>query len=299
LFILNSVIIIIYLIISAAALDTLYTALLYLFVHSNNNKTYLNQHIAVYDEELILSKLQTSKGNYKQILESLKALKTLYDELAINFFKTDKQLWGEFMYSSKFYSSIIEREKFDFINIFPNKLNHLINGYGRRWFRALWWIIFVVFLFGLIFTYFVKPNIDYVSTKNTPYFLLQDVELKKGIIYYDEKSFTPFLQINGEWNKNITNINKMLKESNLYGYDNRFNFNNLNAQYILELKNDYIYIIGLCKSLSNLLYPFSFENKKWFENVTPKAFVLSIIESMILWLLILSLIRALWNVVLY
>jgi len=244
----------------------------------------------VYDEKLILQELKKTKHNYKHILESFKALKTLYDELAINFLKTNKQLWGEFMYSSKFYDSIIEREKLDFMNIFPNKFHHLVNGYGRRWFRALWWIVVIIFSFGYLFTFVVKPNIDYISTRNSPYFLVDNAKfsLKTGKINYNSNSFNPSLHINGDWNKN---------NNNLYGYDNRFNFNNLNTQYILKLKEGYI--TGLCKSFSNILYPLSFENKKWFDNVTSKAFILSILESIILWILILALFRALWNVVLY
>ncbi len=256
------------------------------------NNSYLNKHISIYDEEFILNELRNRKSSYNDIIESLRALKELYDQFAINFLKTDKQLWGEFMYSSKFYKNIIEKE--NFIDVFPNRFNHLINGYGRRWFRALWWIFFVIFYFGYVFTDFVKPNVDYISTKNTPYFLINNVKFdnKKGVVHYNNKSFIPSLQIDNEFNKDNFN-----KSNNLYGYDNRFNFNNLDVQYILNLKDNYL--VGLCKSLSNLLYPFNFENKKWFENVTPKAFILSIIESMILWLLILALMRALWNVIVY
>ncbi len=278
--------------------DSCYTKFLSLLERKldKENNSYLNKHISTYDEEFILTELWNRRDSYNDIIESFKALKELYEQFAINFLKTDKQLWGEFMYSSKFYKNIIEKE--NFIDVFPNRFNHLINGYGRRWFRALWWIFFVIFYFGYLFTDFVKPNIDYVSTKNTPYFLLKNVKFdnKKGIIYYSSKSFTPSLKINYEFNKNI-NINKNIFGDNLYGYDNRFNFNDLKVQYILNLKVNYW--TGLCKSLSNLLYPFSFENKKWFENVTPKAFILSIIESVILWLLILALIRALWNVIVY
>ena len=279
-----------------APLDTIYTFFLSKinnFLDKNNN-TYLNKHIATYDEVLILNELNSTKSkDYQAIVESLKSLKNLYDQLAINFLKTDKQLWGEFMYSSKYYDAIVRHNKWDFINVFPNRLNHLINGYGRRWFRTLWWIFITIFFFGYLFTYFAKPNIDYISTKDTPYFLVSKVRFdsKKGIIYYNESSFVSSLNINGEWNKKNSFF------YNFYGYDNRFNFNNLDTQYILKLNNDPL--IGLCKSLSNLLYPFNFENKKWFENVTPKAFILSIIESLVLWLLILALIRALWNVVVY
>jgi uncharacterized protein YjbI with pentapeptide repeats len=288
------IVFIFFFIFSTVIFDTLYTGILYVIFHkflkSKNNRTYLNQHIATYDEELILKKLDNSKPNYKQILESLKSLKHLYDELAINFLKTDKQLWGEFMYSSKFYDSIIERESIDFINTFPNRFNHLVNGYGRRWFRALWWIFIIIFCFGVIFTFFAKPNIDYVSTRNTPYFLLKNVKFneKKGIVFYDKESFIKSVYIKNKLN--TENID-------LYGYDNRFNFNNLNSQYILRLKNNYL--TGLYKSLSNLLYPLSFENKKWFENVTAKAFILSVLESIILWILILAFFRALWNVIIY
>jgi len=280
------------------SIDTCYTKFLSgisIFLDPNNN-SYLNKHISTYDEKSILKKFsklrENKKNNYTSIVESLRALKELYDQLAINFLKTDKQLWGEFMYSSKFYRNIIEKE--NFIDVFPNRFNHLINCYGRRWFRTLWWIIVIIFYFGFLFTAILKPNIDYISTTNTPYFLIENatVNLKTGRIDYNKSSsFISSLHINGDWNQNKNNNN------NLYGYDNRFNFNNLNTQYILKLKEGYI--TGLCKSFSNILYPLSFENKKWFDNVTPKAFILSIIESIILWILILALFRALWNVVLY
>jgi len=284
-------------IIMSLSIDTCYTKFLSkisIFFDPYNN-SYLNKHISTDDEKLILKefkKLRENKNNnYVSIVESLRVLKELYDQLAINFLKTDKQLWGEFMYSSKFYKNIIEKE--NFIDVFPNRFNHLVNGYGRRWFRALWWIAVMIFYFGFLFTFVAKPNIDYISTRNTPYFLIENAKfsLKNGKINYNSNSFIPSLYINGSWNK------KFINDNNLYGYDNRFNFNNLNTQYILKLKEGYI--TGLCKSFSNILYPLSFENKKWFDNVTSKAFILSIVESIILWILILALFRALWNVVLY
>jgi len=281
--------------IGLSVLDVIYTFLLKILVQIIDKKsnTFLNRHISTKDEELILNELKLRKNkNYSDVLTSLNSLKHLYDELALNFSKTDKQLWGEFMYSSKYWNMIINKSLFDFFNVFPNRINHLVNGFGRRWFRSLFFLLLVSFLiFPLLFLYYIKPNEDYISTSYTPYFLLVDVTKDNNtstplLIYNYDSSFFKYQVINNFRENNDT----------LYGYDNRYNFNSKN-QYILKLKNSFS--VGLCKSLSNLLYPFNYENKKWFQNITPKAYIFSVIESIILWLLIIAFLKALWNIVKY
>jgi len=152
--------------------DIVYTSCLSIFKWAidNKNTTTLNTHISTKDEESIVQ--QIINTNSQKNIDNIKALINLYEQLAINFLNTDKQLAGEFIYSKKYYKFLIDfswRNPFD---IFPLRINHFINGFGQRWFRALFHIIVTIFIFTYIFSNILIPNIDYVSTHNTPSFLL-------------------------------------------------------------------------------------------------------------------------------
>ncbi|AZV46611.1 hypothetical protein C3L23_04775 [Nautilia sp. PV-1] len=265
------------------------------FTFFNSKRTikelYLNTHLGTKDEEKIIKILK--KQNGKQNVINLRSLKTLYENLAINFMKTDKQIAGEFVYSSKFYKSLVDYGLWDFLEVFPNKYHHFINGFGQRWFRAFFHILFIIFLFSFIFVYCVKPNIDYISTKNTPSFLLEGVQTTENnanIIF----NFDSFKIIT--WKNNMTKNIKASSFNNsniLYGYDGINNFNALKEQKVFALKENFL--VGFYKSLSNLFYPFNSFSKNWFQNLSEKAYILSFFETILLWIFMIGFLKALWN----
>ncbi len=277
-----SFIFVIFFVVLLSPLDWLYTEILkYWKKIIGHNTTFLNEHLATADEEGIIKKLL--KENSQQNVENIKALKALYEQLALNFLKSDKQVGGEFIYSTKFFQSLVDFRLFDFINIFPVKAHHLINGYGYRWFRALWWFLLTVFSFGIIFSISIKPNEDYIATNTTPYFLLRGtLENNKALPFvYTEDNFIVL-------KKNNSN------EANQTFYATEYSKNLLaiKEHKIFALKNNYI--VGFAKSISNL-YPFVFEGKKWFQNVSPRVVVASFIETLMLWILFVFMVKAVWN----
>ena len=79
-----------------------------------------------------------------------------------------------------------------------------------------------------------------------------------------------------------------------YGYDGRYNFNDYNKTKVLALKEK-DFKVGFYKSISNIFYPFSVESKKWFQNVSELAVQWSFIETLLLWLTLIAMFKALWN----
>jgi len=264
-------------------LDYFYTSFLLIFTTKNkNNNTFLNSKIGTIDEYKIIENIKNKPD--EQNKENIKSLKDLYEQLAINFSKTDKQLSGEFTYGSKFYKSMNFFGRADIFEVSINKAHHLINGYGQRWFRAFWWFLCILFIFSWIFTDVIKPNEDYISTPNTPSFLLQ-VKNEKNLPTINIKK-TDFKIVT--WEKR-NDFNKSV----FYGYDSRYNFNDYNKTKILALKDNIK--VGFYKSISNIFYPFSLESKKWFQNVTEPAVTWSFIETLLLWLTLIAMFKALWN----
>ena len=269
-------------------MDVSYTKILSLgkkFLDRKND-TFLNAHLGTKDEEKIIEKVKNT--NSKENIENIRVLKVLYENLAINFLNTDKQIAGEFIYSSKFYKSLVFFGLWDFMETFPNKAHHFINGFGQRWFRAMCHFVFTLIIFAFVFTYLIKPNKDYIATKDTPSFLLKYVDSNDShapTTIYNQKSFSVSL-----WENNSSLKDK---EGILYGFDNRYNFNGLKDQKIFALKEDLK--TGFYKSFSNLLYPFNSFSKNWFENISEKAYFLSFFETILLWVFLIAFVKALWN----
>lgn len=116
-----------------------------------------NRHIGIADEESVIKELK-EKG-FRKAQENLTSLKYMYDQLVINFEKQDKQLSGSFIYSAKFYQSLVFIRFKDIFNAIISKGHYFINGYGQRWFRALWHMVFIFVVFSLIFAYLYKHQI--------------------------------------------------------------------------------------------------------------------------------------------
>lgn len=256
-------------------------------------------HYAVADELEIykkLVKLSNQEVNFKiqqNILqETLDSLSSTYAQLKDNFQDKDFQSSGNFFYSQR-YTEILASHKKGFIELQMLHIHHLTNGFGEIYMKSLFWFLITLVLFAIP----LKPNIDYISTYATPLFFIQDANTS------DEKTtriFLHFLDNNTTKNSFYKSFVLDRNDTNssgevLYGYDGRYNYNNnLKEQYILKLDENSVNV-SLSKSLSNLLYPFTPEQKKWFQNISPKAVVLSFVESVLLWYFALAFGLALWH----
>jgi len=74
----------------------------------------------------------------------------------------------------------------------------------------------------------------------------------------------------------------------------RYYFNNKTYQKILPLKNNVR--TAFYKSLSNIFYPFGFvDSKKWFQNVSQSAYIVSFFETILIWIFMIGFLKAIWN----
>ncbi len=104
-------------------------------------------------------------------------------------------------------------------------------------------------------------------------------------------SFSFFLEMEEDYASTCSTPSFLINDINkTYAYDNR-----LNCQYILKLDTNQTAKINLIKSVSNMIYPFAPESKKWFKNVSKNAVLLSFIETILLWFFAISFILALWH----
>jgi hypothetical protein len=70
----------------------------------------------------------------------------------------------------------------------------------------------------------------------------------------------------------------------------------LKKQYILSFNNKQnSFKIKLIHSFSNMIYPFTPEQKRWFQNISERAIFLSLLESILLWYFVIAFILALWH----
>ena len=241
----------------------------------------LGMHICSHDENLLFKELKNKNSENIKIYESYKNLQNLYEEFTINLKKTDSNLYKEFIYSVRHTKTLLPYNYFfDIFNFFIEHLHNIINGFGQRWFRALVWFFTTLFIFSYIFTCTIKPNKDYISTHNTPSFLIgENCDFNK--ITYTNKNFFEYI-----------NTKNLSTNGTVYNYDNRYDFH-FKKQYILCLNTNFE--TGFYKSLSNLFYPFTFESKKWFQNISRLAISWSFVETLLLWIFLLAFFRAIWN----
>lgn len=257
-------------------------------------------HFAIADEKDIykniqnLSMKQSDLEQQQKILkETLDSLSSSYAQLKENFKDKDFQASGNFFYSQR-YTEILSSNKKTLFELFMLHIHHFTNGFGEIFMKPFFFFILTIAFFSIPF---LKPNIDYTSTYATPLFLIQDANTS------DERTtriFLNFLENNVTKNSFYNSLELDRNDINsssevLYGYDGRYNYNgNLKKQYILKLKENSMNVF-FSKSLSNLLYPFTPEQKKWFQNISPKAVVLSFVESVLLWYFALAFGLALWH----
>lgn len=248
----------------------------------------LNMHYSIADEKLIYDKLENflkikNKNEikiYREKLQvSLDSLASSYSQLKDNFKDKDFQISGDFFYSQR-YTELLSQHKKNIWDYFILNIHHFTNGFGESYIKPLVWFVLIIIFFSLP----LCSNKDFISTSSTPLFLVKDFNEKDNSLNI-HSSFKSILKIN-EYEK------ELLKEDTLYGYDERFNYH-IKEQKVLELKeNKKIYLIH---SFSNIIYPFTPEQKRWFQNISEKAVFLSLLESILLWYFAVAFILALWH----
>jgi hypothetical protein len=266
--------------------------------HLLNPIKQLHTHYCIADEKLIyeqMGKLPIYRGEtfYHQrtvLQKSLDSLSSSYSQLKDNFKEKDFQVSGDFFYSQR-YTEVLSSYKRGFLDLLIYEIHHVTNGFGESYLKPFFW--FMAILVGFASLNLIQPNIDYISTSSTPYFLV-----KKTTKSDDNK--TTILQFNqtNELNSSFFkafDVNKTQQETNetLLGYDGRYNFEKP-EQYILALDENKIGL-GLIKSFSNMIYPFTPEQKRWFQNISEHAVFLSLLESIFLWYFAIAFILALWH----
>jgi len=262
----------------------------------NHNKSF-NVHFCIADEKDIYTHLEAhSKIKNKNSLEhnketlqkTLDSLSSSYSQLKDNFKDRDFQVSGDFFYAQR-YTEILANSKRSFNDLMMYNIHQFTNGFGESYMKPLIWFVLtiVVFSFPFLFT----PNKDYISTYSTPLFLIKDANTSNlnSILYIKDKNNTK----NSFFN-NLTIVNYEQNNSILYGYDNRYNYH-IQEQYVLELDENQSTKIRLIHSFSNMIYPFTPEQKKWFQNISYHAVFYSLIESILLWYFAIAFILALWH----
>lgn len=257
----------------------------------DNHLNSFNVHFCIADEKIIYKefdnflKIKDKKkfeSNKKKLEISLDSLSSSYSQLKDNFKDKDFQISGDFFYSQRYTELLSQHRKLP-IDLLIFNIHHFINGFGERYLKPLIWFVLTI----ILFTFPLNPNKDFISTSATPLFLIKDFDQNNNTLNI-QSSFLNVLNI-PEYKK------EMLKDGDkLFGYDNRFNYH-INEQKVLRLEESKFLKINFIHSFSNMLYPFTPEQKKWFQNISQKAVLLSLLESILLWYFAIAFILALWH----
>ena len=228
------------------------------------------------------------KNKNQEIKATLESLSSIYLQLKNNFKEKDYQLSGDFFYAQRYTELLLgyENTKKNIPDLYLYHIHHFTNGFGEKFLRPIITFVTIVILYIFVFDSILKPNRDYISTSSTPFYLVENIKKENGsnnlfVINDANSSFMKTIELeNVEYTKQM------------YGYNMRGNYA-MKSQYIFRLKESID--TALMKSLSNILYPFSFGNKKWFQDVSREAFFASILETILLWYFAGAALLALWH----
>jgi|GEM_PF-1220612 len=244
-------------------------------------------HISILDEKKFFEYKDQIKNENKQYA-ILQNIREVYKELKINFEKNaDYQLGGEFFYSQRLLELSTNFKMLDGFHQVIMYIHHFVNGFGERPMRAL--VSFLICSF-FIFPFLTKPNIDYISTHNTPEFLLKVYNSKTPILSFDLNSTISEYNSSTEFDKDFLCIAKTTykynelksgNDKNVNAFDNRFDYH-FTRQYIPILSDNYT--TEIIFSLSHIITPFASEEKKWFLEKTNHASFFGFIETFFLWI---------------
>lgn len=241
-------------------------------------------HHCTYDEILIFEKIDKKTYNisYELVPKSLKSLSDLYNTLQKNFEeKGEIQKAGDFFYSKR-YLEILSFQR-NTIDKFILMFHFAVNGFGERFIRPLIWLIIIIAIGVLTLT----PNTDFIATKSTPLYLLQDYNMTNNSMDIKKINITTLYTV--ELNKMQRLFAQVQKNNNSYSIvipllkdSSSIKNNNLFENRILFVSSRFISIVTPA-------------NKSWY---TPKGrwgYTMSSFLSIISWFFIGAFILALRN----
>lgn len=208
----------------------------------------------------------------------------IFRQLSLAFSSSDNEKkFQDCKYAAKVCHLRIEKSKKK--KIFDS-IHYLLNGFGFHWFRAFIWYIFFILYFA--FAPFNNPNLDYVATHSTPSsFLIGENKLDISLKVDDYKDINDkahFLLDKQVLNYNSSDTKEkdnLYSQREFYGDDQKDNYL-FGKKYIATIKDNMTTRIAY--SISQMISPFTPEQKKWFKQKTDKAYVFSFIETFILWI---------------
>lgn len=262
-------------------------------VIKGNKKISLNKienfhhHFGVKDEEIINNTLKNFKDSKnlaarEQLQQSYFNLIELYRQLKENFDKSDFQTAGNFFYAQRYIEMISTTYKKSWTESWVLNIHYMVNGFGERFIRPLVLLILTIVVFSMMP---FKANLDYISTQNTPKFLL--IEHSNNGEYAilpspseGNQTYYPVVTFTQEDNSTqyILNGEKIDKEINVY---------------ISTLKNDWH--TQFYYSVSHIILPFMSENRQWFKEVSQWAIFFGYLEGALLWLFSGAFVLALYH----
>jgi len=257
------------------------------------NTTLIGKHYGILDEKKgrkeIVHKykgIKSLKEKEKYYNKTMSNIENIYLDLKINFKNNgDEQKSGDFYYSANLIRITIAKRFSDLVVLTGS---YIINGFGERPLKSFYSIIFLL----IFISFFSIPNKDYISTLATPPFLLS-IKTEKENSSIEEHISYKIDDLNSSFQKYIF----MTYEDNnnsVYSFDTRFRtISEGKEYYIPKLKEDII--TKVYYATSHIIMPFIQENKKWFQNIGDKAYEKSIIISLIIWLFIIGLMKAIFN----
>ena len=248
--------------------------------------TLIGRHYGIYDEVDLkknIKKTVLRKEFNDSYYETLSNIGSIYKDLKINFSNQgDMQKSGNFYYAANLCKIILSKNTIDTLIL---QGSYIINGFGERSLRSFFSIITILLLIVL----FNTPNIGYIATPSTPSFLLQT----------NEKNVTceePYVEYNlSNFQKNIVTIN--YEDKKTYGFDNRFTYSK-NPIFIPKLYDENGTkgaVVKIIYATSHIAMPFIKENRKWFQDTTRNSYLLSIVLSIILWIYLIGMFKAIFN----
>ncbi|MDD2698972.1 MAG: pentapeptide repeat-containing protein [Arcobacteraceae bacterium] len=265
-----------------------------------NHKKSFNVHYCIADEKDIYKTLEAyatakdkTNSTQKTLQQSLDSLSSSYSQLKDNFKDTDFQVSGDFFYAQR-YTEILAHSKRSSNDLMMYNIHHFTNAFGESYMKPLVWLVLTLIFFAFPFT----PNKDYISTSATPLFLIKNAysieNNQESLSILHKKDYANSTDNSSSFYKSmIIEDNNSTDSKILYGYDNRYDYNP-QEQYILRLDTEYPRI-NLIHSFSNMIYPFTPEQKRWFQNISKEAVYYSLLESILLWYFTIAFVLALWH----
>lgn len=259
--------------------------MLYIIHSLNKIFSLYYDHICTYDEIDIYNKMDELKINKndekrEQIKDTLMSLSSLYLSFQRNFeSKNEIQKGGNFFYSRRYVGLLSLRANFQ--NMIERSIiifHFSVNGFGERIARPIFLLTFAT----LILLFFVNPNEDFIATKATPYYLLENnntINDKNTTLVYTVVDLNRNSRLFGIRHSSTpySVVVPKLKADNNTIFDSD------------ELNNRAFFV------LSKYIGFVTPANKIWYKSITPTAQIVTVVTGTFSWFLIGAFVLAVRN----